>query len=170
MPRLYILLWDVPETAHRELESLGARPRGSYWWLYPPFEPDLEHLYQQQADFAGLGAQLSSKLNCTALGVINLEDTALLIWVYHRGRLVFQYDSNPMYLGCPVCSYSSESVGAWIDGLEALCRLRDVPHHQQALRVWLVRRRGLGFLSERERLEKILTLLELPTSSVYTPQ
>lgn len=29
---------------------------------------------------------------------------------------------------------------------------------------------GSGFLSEREQLEKILALLELPTSSAYTPQ
>lgn len=170
MPKPYILLWGVPGAAHRELENLGAASRGDYWWLYPPLEPDLEHLYQQQTGFADHLTQLSSKLKCTALGVMNLEDTALLIWVYHRGRLVFQYDSNPMYLGCPVCSYSSETVGALVHGLDGLCRLRGVPHRQQALRAWLVRRRGLGFLSERERMEKILALLELPTSSVYTSQ
>ncbi|GIW29330.1 MAG: hypothetical protein KatS3mg070_2693 [Meiothermus sp.] len=166
----YILLWDVPGAAHRELENLGATSSGGYWWLHPPLEPDFEHLYQQQAGFAERAAQLSEKLRCTALGVMNLEDTALLLWAYHRGRLVFQYDSNPMYLGCPVCSYSSETVGALVHGLDELCRLRGVPQRQQALRAWLVRRRGLGFMSERERLEKILALLELPTSSAYTPQ
>jgi hypothetical protein len=170
MPRPYILLWGVPGAAHRELENLRAVSCGDYWWLYPPLEPDLEHLCQQQAGFAERAAQLSEKLHCTALAVMNLEDAALLLWAYHRGRLVFQYDSNPMYLGCPVCSYSSETVGAFVHGLDELCRLRGLPHRQQTLRAWLVRRRGLGFMSERERLEKILALLELPTSSAYTSQ
>ncbi|WP_337867905.1 hypothetical protein [Meiothermus sp.] len=170
MPRPCILLWGVRSAAHRELKNLRATSRDDYWWLHPPLEPDLEHLYQQQAGFADHLAQLSKALNCTTLGVMNLEDSALLIWVYHRGRLVFQYDSNPMYLGCPVCSYSSETVGAFVHGLDRLCHLRGVSHHRQALRAWLVRRRGLGFLSERERLEKILALLELPPSSAYTSQ
>jgi len=166
----YILLWDVPAAAHRELKNLGATPHGHYWWLHSPLKPDPEYLYQQQARFAERAAQLSATLHCTALGVVNLEDTALLLWVYHQGRLVFQYDSNPMYLGCPVCSYSSETIGAEVHGLEELCRLRGVPHRAQALRAWLVRRRGLGFLSEHERLERTLALLELPTSGVYTSQ
>ncbi len=170
MPRLYILLWDVPNVVHLELENLGATSRGDYWWLHPSFEPDPEHLYRQQAGFAERAAQLSETLHCTALGVMNLEDAALLLWAYHRGRLVFQYDSNPMYLGCPVCSYSSETVGAFVHGLDELCRLRGLPQRQQTLRAWLVRRRGLGFMSERERLEKILALLELPTSSAHTSQ
>ncbi len=103
-------------------------------------EPDPIHL-QQQAGFAERAAQLSEKLRCTALGVMNLEDAALL----------------PAPAGFSVrLRHVPGLPGESVDGL---CR-------QQALRAWLVRRQGLGFMSERERLEKILALLELPTSTL----
>lgn len=150
------------EAARPVLGGLEAASLGSHVGVYPALEMPLENLSSQQDRFAALTAQLSRALGCLALGVVNLEDTALLLWVYHRGQQVFQYDSNPMYLSCPVCSYSSETVSVEMSGLEDLCRLLDIPQHTRAVRSWLVRRRGLGFLSERERLEKILALLKLP--------
>lgn len=158
-----IILWGFdPARARLVLGSMEARAFEGFLLLYPPLQSTPEHLYQQQDLFAAYVAQLSRTLDCTALGVVNLEDTALLLWVYHRGQQVFQYDSNPMYLSCPVCSYSSETVSVEMSGLEDLCRLLGMPQHTRAVRSWLVRRRGLGFLSERERLEKILALLKLP--------
>ncbi|GEM83697.1 hypothetical protein [Meiothermus hypogaeus] len=150
------------EAALPVLGELEASALGAHLGVYPKIEMPLENLSSQQDRFAALTAQLSQHLGCTALGVVNLEDDALLVWAYDQGRLVFRYDANPMYLGCRVCSYSSETVGAQIHGLDELCRLLGVPQHTQALRSWLVRRKGLGFLYEQERLEKIFGLLGLP--------
>ncbi len=142
--------------------------------VYPRIELSLEHLYAQEERFAALTAELSQKLDCTALGLVNLEDAVLLFWVYNRGKPVFQYDSNPMYLSCPVCSYSSETVSAEYGNVEQLCNLLDVPQNSRALKSWLVRKKGLGFLSESERLEKIVALLGLPlpiaSVGAYKPQ
>ena len=130
--------------------------------VYPAIELSAEHLYQQEEPFRTLTAELSHQLNCTALGAVNLEDAALLLWVYDRGRPVFAYDSNPMYLGCPVCSYSSDTVSAEYGNVEHLSSLLGVPQNRKALKSWLSRRKGLGFLREQERLEKIFGLLGLP--------
>ncbi len=151
-----------------------VRAIGNTVIVYPRIELSLEQLYQQEERFAALTAELSQKLNCTALGLVNLEDAVLLFWVYHEGKPIFQYDSNPMYLSCPVCSYSSETVSAEHGNVEQLCNLLDVPQNSKALKSWLVRRKGLGFLSESERLEKILALLGLPLPvspvAAYKPQ
>lgn len=158
-----ILLCHVRlEAARPVLGGLEAASLGSHVGVYPALEMPLENLSSQQDRFAALTAQLSRALGCLALGVVNLEDDTLLIWAYYQGQLVFMYDANPMYLGCRVCSYSSETVGAEIHGLDELCRLLGVAQHTQALRSWLVRRKGLGFLYEQERLEKIFGLLGLP--------
>ncbi len=158
-----IILWGFDTARARlVLENTQARAFEGFLLLYPPLQSTPEHLYQEQDLFAAYVAQLSRTLDCTALGVVNLEDTALLLWVYHRGQRVFQYDSNPMYLSCPVCSYSSETVGVEMNGLDDLCRLLGVPQRTQAVRTWLVRRRGLGFLCEHERQEKIFQLLGIP--------
>lgn len=94
--------------------------------------------------------------------MVNLEDTVLLFWVYAKGKLVFQYDSNPMYLSCPVCSYCSDTVSAEHGDIEQLSNLMGVPQNSRALKSWLLRKKGLGFLSERERQKKIFQLLGIP--------
>lgn len=142
--------------------GLEARAIGNAVVVYPQIELSLENLYQQEERFAALTGELSQKLACTALGVVNLEDTVLLFWVYAKGKLVFQYDSNPMYLSCPVCSYCSDTVSAEYGDIEQLSNLLGVPQNSRALKSWLLRKKGLGFLSERERQKKIFQLLGIP--------
>lgn len=74
--------------------------------------PTLDRFYQQQDEFREIAAALSRRLRAQTLAAMNLNDGLLLLWAFDRGELVFQYDSNPMILGCPVCSYSSEMVSA----------------------------------------------------------
>jgi hypothetical protein len=100
---------------------------------------------------------------------MNLDDELLLLWAFDRGELVFQYDSNPMVLGCPVCSYSSETVPAEFSEVGRLAELFVVPGRTRALKSWLGRKRGLGFLAESERHGQIARLLELPTAGAGGP-
>jgi hypothetical protein len=125
-------------------------PWGDGWAFYPELEKPLAELAQQ----------LSGAQGCVALGVACAEE-ALRLWVFAQGQLVFQYDSNPMHLACPVCSYSEDSVGPEMGDVEALCRLFGLKE-ARPLKSWLRRKKGLGFLSEKERFEKVLELLGLP--------
>lgn len=156
------MLGPAPEAVEPFVDWSKARAVGNVVVVYPEVDLSLEHLYRQEERFSTLTAELSRKLRCTALGAVNLEDAVLLLWVFDRGQPVFEYDSNPMYLSCPVCSYSSDSVTAEYGDLEQLCKLLGVPQNCKALKSWLLRKKGLGFLSERERLEKIFELLGLP--------
>jgi hypothetical protein len=165
-----LLRGATPEAVERFVDRSKVQAIGHDLVVYPEIELSLEHLYHQEERFAALTAELSQQLNCLALGVVNLEDAVLLIWVYDRGKLVFQYDSNPMYLSCPVCSYSSETVSAEYGDVEQLCHLLGVRQNSKALKSWLVRKKGLGFLSEHERLTKILALLGLPLPGAYKAQ
>ncbi len=163
MNHLSITLWGATAKAVEKIAGgLRLRVVGHVAVVYPEIELSLEELYQQEERFAALTGDFSQKLGCMGLGAVNLEDAALLFWVYDRGKRVFHYNSNPMYLGCPVCSYSSSTVAAEYGDVEQLSNLLGVPHNSKALKSWLSRRKGLGFLSERERQEKIFHLLGLP--------
>lgn len=124
--------------------------------------PTFETYYAQQDEIVPLAQELSWKLETLALAVMNLEDDLLLFWAYERGEVVFAYDSNPMYLGCPVCSYVSETVKPEAGDLERLARLFGHPENARALKSWIYRKRGLGFLQERQRHAEIARLLGLP--------
>lgn len=158
-----IVLWGFNRGATPDLPvGLRALARGEFWFVYPQIELSLEKLYQQEGAFSRLAGELSQKLACNTLGVLNLEDTVLLLWVYKKGELIFQYDSNPMYLNCPVCSYSNDTVSAEYGDIEQLSNLLGVPQNSRALKSWLSRKKGLGFLSEGERQKKIFQLLGIP--------
>ncbi|WP_018465265.1 hypothetical protein [Calidithermus timidus] len=128
--------------------------------------PTFESYYTQQDEIVPLAAGLSGQLNTLAFAVLNLEEELLLFWVYDRGEQVFAYDSNPMYLGCPACSYVSQTVGPEAGDVEKLARLFGHPQKARVLRSWLGRRRGLGFLRESQRHAEIARLLGLPGPSL----
>ncbi len=106
--------------------------------------------------------ELSRSLKTLTLAILNQEDTRLVLAAYQNGEWLEYYDSNPMYLGCRVCSYAEDSInGEGGDALK-LTELFGVPEKAKALRHWLVRKPGLGFLYERERLEAIAEILRIP--------
>jgi hypothetical protein len=131
--------------------------------------PAFETYYVQQEEIVPFAEELSRKLGALVFAAMNLEDDLLLFWVYDRGKQVFVYDSNPMYLGCPVCSYVSETVKPEAGDIERLARLFDHPENARALRSWIYRKRGLGFLQERQRHAEIARLLGLPFTPVEAP-
>lgn len=97
---------------------------------------------------------------------MNLDDALLLLWAFDKGELALQYDSNPVVLGCPVCSYSSETVTAGISDVGELTGLFSVPEQSRALKSWLGRKRGSGFLGETARHGHVARLLGLPGAGV----
>ncbi len=132
---------------------------GVAWRVVTLEPPTPEVLYAPTAD--PLAARLSQALKAPVLEVLNLEDERLLLWAYDRGEPVFAYDSNPMYLGCPVCSYTSERAKPETGEVERLAQLFGQPQVARELRAWLGRRRGLGFVQERQRHSEITRLLGL---------
>lgn len=160
----HIHLKDASPQAVRE--ALGERQAGLVpvaGYVSVVLEPPTpQSHYAQQDEIVPLAAELSARLSTLAFAVMNLEEELLLLWAYDRGEPVFTYDSNPMYLGCPVCSYLSESVGPQAGDIEKLARLFGHPEKARALRSWIGRRRGLGFVRESQRHAQIARLLGLP--------
>jgi hypothetical protein len=152
-----------PQAAREALGERQARLAPAAGYVSVVLEPPtLESYYAQQDEIVPLAAELSGKLNTLAFAVMNLEEELLLFWAYDRGEPVFAYDSNPMYLGCPVCSYVSETVGPQAGDIERLARLFGQAQEARALRSWIGRRRGLGFSRESQRHAQIARLLGLP--------
>lgn len=118
-------------------------------------EPDEEHVQRQARG-------LSSCTGQPVVAVLNQDDERLLLWVYVSGLQRHFYDSNPMHLACRVCSYAEFSEGAVGREAGEMAGLLGVPEKAKALRSWLGRRRGLGFISERQRHAAIAGLLGLP--------
>lgn len=154
----------VREVLGRRSEAVSSTDGYSVVTLPPP---TFETYYAQQDEIVPLAEELSRKLETLALAVMNLEDDLLLFWVYDRGEQIFAYDSNPMYLGCPVCSYVSEAVKPEAGDIERLARLFGHPENARALKSWIYRKRGLGFLQEQKRHAEIARLLGLPAPAEY---
>lgn len=108
--------------------------------------------------------ELSKCLNTLALAVLNQEDIRLVLALYDKGVWLDYYDSNPMYMGCRVCSYAETSITAEGGNAQSLAAAFGVPERARALGHWLVRRRGLGFMREAERYGAIAGILGIPQS------
>ncbi|RDI94728.1 hypothetical protein DV704_10530 [Meiothermus sp. QL-1] len=153
MPPFILLLTPKPPPG-------PFQPWGQGWGIYPNLEIPPENPYPAEARFVELLGAYSKELACGALGGVDLGE-ALHLWAFDRGELIFYYDSNPMYLNCPVCSYNEEGRGVEMRGVEALAGLFGATP-SRALRTWLLRRKGLGFSQEAERLRQVLALLGYP--------
>lgn len=102
---------------------------------------------------------LSRERQTLALAILNQDDTRLVLAAYQNGEWLEYYDSNPLYLGCRVCSYAEVSINTEGGNAENWARLFGVPAKAKKLQHWLVRKRGLGFLYEHERLAAIAEIL-----------
>lgn len=121
---------------------------------------ELESANEDQVQAAG--QELSRCLNTLVLGVLNQEDIRLVLSAYTNGVWQWFYDSNPMYLGCRVCSYAETSITAERGEAQTLAELFGIPEQQKALAHWLVRKRGLGILYESERYAELAKILGIP--------
>ncbi len=101
--------------------------------------------------------EISHKLQCATLGIINWDDDLLRIWAFSGGEFVTTYDSNPSYATCTITPPELEP-----DTGEKLATLFNVPQKAEPVRKLLTRKKGFGFINETQRLEQLLALLEIP--------
>ncbi len=104
-----------------------------------------------------LAAEISKKLECAVLGVINWDDDLLRFWAFSSGELVTAYDSNPSYATCTITPPELEP-----DTGEKLANVFGVPAKSKAIQQLLTRKKGFTFINETQRLEQLFTLLEIP--------
>jgi hypothetical protein len=104
-----------------------------------------------------LAAEISGKLGCVTLGVINWDDDLLRFWAFSSGAFVTTYDSNPSYATCTITPPELEA-----DTGEQLANLYGVPEKAKAIQQVLHRKKGFTFINETQRLEQLFTFLELP--------
>lgn len=124
----------------------------------------LESTNEEQVQAAAQG--MSGCLNTLVLAVLNQEDIRLVLWAYVNGVWTWFYDSNPMYMGCRVCSYAETSINTEGGEAQTLAELFGIPQQHKALAHWLVRRRGLGILYESERYAELARILGIPVKVV----
>lgn len=106
--------------------------------------------------------KLSRRLHTLTLSIFNQDDTRLVLAAYRDGEWLEYYDSDPMHLGCRVCSYLETPINTEGGNAENLANLFSIPEKTKALHHWLVKKRGLGFLYEYERHQKLAGLLGIP--------
>ena len=98
---------------------------------------------------------ISEQTSSLVLAHLNWGGEWLKLWAFHNGDVAFQYDSNPSFVTCTVSSPDVDAPGI-------LAELFGVPDHTRAITQLLSRRKGLGFITETQRFEQLLTLLGVP--------
>lgn len=89
-----------------------------------------------------------------AVAFLEFESDVLRFWAFVHGKLKVQYDSSPTFATCTITRPEGSD-------LQLLAELFGVPEQGKAVEQLLLRKRGLGFLNESQRLEILLGLLGL---------
>ncbi len=87
-----------------------------------------------------------------ALAVLEWETDVLKLWAFKDGNLELEYDSSPSFATCTITPPVSTGAGD-------LAALFGVPERSGAVSRLLSRKKGLGFISESQRLTQLLGLL-----------
>lgn len=87
-----------------------------------------------------------------SLAVVQWEADVIKMWAFKDGALQLEYDSSPSFANCTITAPVSTGTGK-------LGSLFGHPEHDGALERLLSRRKGLGFISESQRLAQILELI-----------
>lgn len=113
-------------------------------------------------DFMTFATELSKALGSPALAVMNHDDDILAYWLFKRGTLVHEYDSNPGY-------FSGEGGGPSGGDAQGLCEALGCPGDAEAVER-VLRRPGAeaddGFIFAYERHRALLDALGLPGHAV----
>ena len=91
-------------------------------------------------------------VGAVSLAVLQWEADVVKLWAFKNGALELEYDSSPSFANCTITAPVSTGTGK-------LGTLFGHPERDAALERLLSRRKGLGFISERERLTQILELI-----------
>ena len=90
--------------------------------------------------------------NAVSLAALQWETDVVKLWAFKDGALELEYDSSPSFANCTITAPISSGMGK-------LGTLFGHPERDATLERLLSRRKGLGFISESERLAQILELL-----------
>ena len=105
----------------------------------------------------------ASSAGGAALAIMQWEGDVLKLWAFQHGLLRTEYDSSPSFATCTITPPVST-------GTELLGELFGKPENATAITKLLARKKGLGFISETQRLEQLLNLLGVKqTQPLETP-
>ena len=90
--------------------------------------------------------------NAVSLAALQWEADVVKLWAFKDGALELEYDSSPSFANCTITAPVSTGTGK-------LGTLFGQPEYDGILERLLSRRKGLGFISETQRLAQILELL-----------
>lgn len=90
--------------------------------------------------------------NAVSLAVLQWEADVVKLWAFKDGGLELEYDSSPSFANCTITAPVSTGTGK-------LGTLFGHVENDATLERLLSRRKGLGFVSETQRLAQILELL-----------
>jgi hypothetical protein len=97
-------------------------------------------------------ARALSSGNAVSLAVVQWETDVIKMWAFKNGALELEYDSSPSFANCTITAPVSVGTGK-------LGTLFGRVENDAALERLLSRRKGLGFISESQRLTQILELI-----------
>jgi hypothetical protein len=121
----------------------------------PSLEPQslLEVIQTDQHSKLAARAKALS-LDGLAVAFLEYESDVLRFWAFLHGVLQVQYDSSPTFATCTITRPEASD-------LHKLANLFGLPEQSKAVQQLLLRKRGLGFINETQRLEVLLGLLGL---------
>jgi hypothetical protein len=105
----------------------------------------------------------SVSVHGTALAIMQWEGDVLKLWAFQNGALKTEYDSSPSFATCTITPPVSS-------GTELLGELFGKPENAVGITKLLARKKGLGFISETQRLEALLRLLGVDERRAREPQ
>jgi hypothetical protein len=121
----------------------------------PNLEPkSLLEVIQTDLDSKLVSRAKDLSANGLAVAFLEFEADVLRFWAFEFGVLKVQYDSSPTFATCTITRPEGSD-------LQLLAELFGVPEQGKAVEQLLLRKRGLGFLNETQRLEILLGLLGL---------
>lgn len=138
MTNAFIVVQTLGQTEILRDESLTPQSMTDVWFATP------------ESPLPARARALSA--NAASLAALQWEADVVKLWAFKDGALELEYDSSPSFANCTITAPASTGTGK-------LGTLFGHPENDAALERLLSRRKGLGFISESQRLQQILELL-----------
>jgi hypothetical protein len=137
-----------PESGNAEILEMTPPVAMTDVWFATPESPLNERAKALSAD----GVTLAG---------MRWEADVLKLWAFKHGQLEFEYDSSPSFATCTITPPVTSLEGD-------LAALFGKPDASAAVKRLLARKKGLGFISESQRLAQLLELLGVARTEART--
>ncbi len=145
MTNAFIVLKSSSQTEVLRDESLTPQSMTDVWFATMDSALPSRARALSSSNTVSLGDTVS-------LAVVQWETDVIKMWAFKDGALELEYDSSPSFANCTITAPVSLGTGK-------LGTLFGMPANDAALERLLSRRKGLGFISESQRLQQILELI-----------